>query len=82
MNWVMELYESTKKLDLRSSVCPSTFAKTKLALSTMDAGDIVQVRLSDGEHMETVPPAVLNDGHQVLDIVKDGSSYLLYILKQ
>ncbi|MBI3017293.1 MAG: sulfurtransferase TusA family protein [Deltaproteobacteria bacterium] len=78
----MELYETTKKLDLRSAICPYTFSKTKQALTEMGSGDILQVRLNSGEHMENVPPAVLNLGHQVLDIVKDGSSYLLYIMKQ
>lgn len=78
----MELYETTKKLDLRSAICPYTFSKTKQALSEIGSGEILQVRLNGGEHMENVPPAVLNLGHQVLDIVKDGSSYLLYIMKQ
>ncbi|MBI3019671.1 MAG: sulfurtransferase TusA family protein [Deltaproteobacteria bacterium] len=78
----MEFYETTKKLDLRSAICPSTFSKTKQALTEMGSGDILQVRLNSGEHMENVPPAVLNLGHQVLDIIKDGNSYLLYIMKQ
>lgn len=78
----MELYETTKKLDLRQSICPSTFSKTKQALSQLQRGEIMQVRLSPGEQMETVPPAILHEGHQVLNIIKDGSSYLLYILKQ
>lgn len=79
---VMELYETTKKLDLRQSVCPSTFSKTKQALSQMQRGEIMQVRLSPGEQMENVPPALLHEGHQVLNIIKDGNSYLLYVLKQ
>ena len=78
----MELYETAKKLDLRQSVCPSTFSKTKQALSQIQRGEIIQVRLSPGEQMENVPPAILHEGHQVLNIIKDGNSYLLYILKQ
>ena len=77
----MELYEISKKLDLRQSFCPTTVAKTRLALTTISSGDILQVRLNPGEHMESVPPVLLNEGHQVLDIVKDGNSYLLYIVK-
>lgn len=78
----MELYASSKKLDLRKSVFPSTFVMTQQALSHVEKGDIVQVRLSPGEHMQTVPSALLHEGHQVIDIVKDGNSYVLYILKQ
>lgn len=77
----MELYEISKKLDLRKAVCPSTFSMTKHALSNVESGDIVQIRLNPGEHMENVPPALLNEGHQVLDILKDGSSFVLYIMK-
>lgn len=79
---IMELYETTKKLDLRKAVCPSTFSMTKQALSTIQKGDIMQVRLNPGEQMENVPPALLNEGHQLLDILKDGSSYVLYVMKQ
>ena len=78
----MDLYESVKKLDLRRSICPSAYSKMKSALESVNTGDILQVRLSSGEHMENVPSAVLNDGHQVIDVLKDGNSYLLYIMKQ
>ncbi|HBQ22074.1 MAG: hypothetical protein A2Z91_03570 [Deltaproteobacteria bacterium GWA2_38_16] len=78
----MELYETVKKLDLRADICPFTFSKTKQALASIESGDIIQVRLNAGEHMENVPTSVLSEGHQVIDIVKDGSSYLLYIMKQ
>jgi TusA-related sulfurtransferase len=78
----MELYETTKKLDLRRAICPSTFSMTKQALSDVESGEMIQVRVNPGEHMDNVPSAVLHDGHQVLDIVKDGSSYVLYIMKQ
>ena len=78
----MELYQVSKKLDLRKAVCPQTFSMAKQALSTIEMGDVIQVRLSPGEHMENVPSALLHEGHQVLDILKDGSSYLLYVMKQ
>ena len=78
----MQLYETTKKLDLRHAICPSTFSMTKRALSDVASGDLIQVRLNPGEHMQTVPSQVVHEGHQVVDIVKDGSSYVLYILKQ
>ena len=78
----MELYVSSKKLDLRKSIYPSTYVLTKQALDHVEKGDIVQVRLSPGEHMQTVPPSLLHEGYQVIDIVKDGNSFVLYILKQ
>lgn len=78
----MEHYETTKKLDLRHVICPATFSMTREALSNIQSGDVIQVRLNSREHMENVPNAVLHDGHQVLDIIKDGSSYVLYIMKQ
>lgn len=78
----MEFYETAKKLDLRTSICPQTFSKTKLALAQINSGDILQVRVNPGEHMENVPCLTLREGHQIIDIIKDGGSYVLYIMKQ
>lgn len=77
----MEIYEVSKKLDLRTAVCPQTFVKAKLALAQIESGDILQVRVNPGEHMENVPQMTIRDGHQIVDVVKDGNSYLLYIMK-
>ncbi len=77
----MELYEAVKKLDLRQVVCPTTSTLTQNALAAIEKGDIVQIRLNPGEQMDNVPEVVLHAGHKIMDILKDGNSYILYVMK-
>lgn len=45
-----------------------TFVKTKLQLEKLDAGDILEVLLNEGEPLENVPKTAKEQGYNVLDI--------------
>jgi TusA-related sulfurtransferase len=64
---------STKQLDITKEHCPMTFVKTKIELSKLRAGDILEVLLSEGEPLENVPKSATEQGFKVLHIehVKD-----------
>lgn len=53
-------------LDLRGVECPLNFVKTKIQLEKMLSGEILEVWLDPGEAIESVPPSVLEEGHQIL----------------
>ncbi len=55
-------------LDITSDVCPITFVKTKLLIEKMKSGEILEVRLTEGEPLENVPRSVREEGHEVLSI--------------
>lgn len=59
---------STQTLDITREHCPMTFVKTKLALSKMAAGDVLEVLLLEGEPLENVPKSAAEQGFKVLDI--------------
>ena len=40
---------ATKTLDITKEHCPMTFVKTKIELSRLQTGDILEVLLSEGE---------------------------------
>jgi TusA-related sulfurtransferase len=54
------------RLDLRAHACPLTWVKTRVALSRIAAGDVLEVILLDGEPRENVPRSAEEDGHEVL----------------
>jgi TusA-related sulfurtransferase len=64
----------TVTLDITKDHCPMTFVKTKLQLSKMQPGDILEILLTAGEPLENVPRSVVEHGFQVLEVtpVKDG----------
>lgn len=69
-------------VDITDKVCPLTFVKAKVAMEELDNGQILAVRMNDGEPVQNVPRSFKDDGHQVLqlDDNNDGT-YTLYVQK-
>ena len=63
----------TKQLDITKEHCPMTFVKTKIELSRLQPGDLLEVLLAEGEPLENVPRSATEQGFKVLEIthVKD-----------
>ncbi|MBR6715541.1 MAG: sulfurtransferase TusA family protein [Prevotella sp.] len=57
-----------KILDITKEHCPMTFVKTKIALSRLQEGDILEVLLSEGEPLDNVPRNAKEQGYHVLGI--------------
>jgi len=55
--------------DLRGVTCPLNFVKTKIELSTLKTGDLLEVWLDDGHPIENVPGSLRNEGHEILSAV-------------
>jgi TusA-related sulfurtransferase len=45
-----------------------TFVLTKAALDDLEEGEILAVRLNDGEPAENMPRSLKDEGHQVLKL--------------
>lgn len=71
--------EADLDLDITDEVCPMTFVRTKLALEQMAVGQILNIRLRDGEPVHNVPRAVRDHGHEVLSLAGSGDG--LFTLK-
>jgi len=69
-------------VDIRGEVCPMTYVRTKLALETLRAGDVLEVHLRGDEPRRNVPASAQDDGHAVLSLVPQGDgSYVLRLRK-
>ena len=69
-------------VDITDVVCPVTFVKAKVALEELDEGQILSIRMNDGEPVQNVPRSIKEGGHQILklDDNEDGT-YTLYVKK-
>jgi TusA-related sulfurtransferase len=67
-------------LDITSDICPITFVKAKLLMEKMAAGEVAEVRLSEGEPLENVPRSVVDEGHQVLSLQADDQQPGIHVL--
>jgi len=53
-------------LDLSGVACPMNFVKTKIKLTTMPAGSLLDVILDDGEPIENVPLSLQEQGQTIV----------------
>ena len=69
-------------VDITDVVCPVTFVKAKVALEELDEGQILSIRMNDGEPVQNVPRSIKEEGQQILklDDNEDGT-YTLYVKK-
>ncbi len=59
-------------LDMRGTLCPINWVKTKLALEELTEGETLVVFLDDGEPMRNVPRSAKAEGHRILRVEEQG----------
>lgn len=69
-------------LNLENIACPNNFVRTKLKLEEMEAGQVLEVILDDGEPIRNVPRAVKEEGHEILKAEKIDNKWKILIKKQ
>jgi TusA-related sulfurtransferase len=65
---------ATFQLDITREHCPMTFVKTKIELAKLQAGDQLEVLLTEGEPLENVPRTAEEQGYRVLSVERVGDS--------
>ena len=66
-------------IDATDKVCPLTFVKAKVAIDELDDGEVIAIRMNDGEPVQNVPRSIKEEGHQILKLVnnEDGTYNLI-----
>ncbi|SHH66246.1 TusA-related sulfurtransferase [Sporobacter termitidis DSM 10068] len=72
-------YTIDETVDITDVVCPVTFVKAKVALEELDEGQILSIRMNDGEPVQNVPRSIKEEGHQILKLLdnEDGTYNLI-----
>lgn len=75
-------FEIDDTVDITDVVCPTTFVKAKVALEELDDGQILAVRMNDGEPVQNVPRSIKEEGHQTLKLTaNEDGTYTLIVRK-
>ena len=71
--------EVENTVDITDKVCPLTFVKAKVAIDELDDGEVIAIRMNDGEPVQNVPRSIKEEGHQILKLVnnEDGTYNLI-----
>ena len=69
-------------VDVTDVKCPTTFVKAKVALEELDEGQILAVRLNDGEPVQNVPRSLKEEGHEILKLNDNQDGTFTLIVKK
>ena len=70
------------KVDITDVVCPVTFVKAKVALEELEDGQILAIRMNNGEPVQNVPRSFKEEGQQILKLIdNENGTYDLIVKK-
>lgn len=75
-------FEIDDNVDITDVVCPTTFVKAKVALEELDDGQIIAVKMNDGEPVQNVPRSIKEEGHQILKLINNEDGTYTLIVKK
>ncbi len=79
----MEGVSPDKTINIKGLVCPYTFVKAKLAIESMEIGQVLEILLDYEEASRSIPKSMEDHGQKVLDVKKiNESDWLLLIRKE
>jgi TusA-related sulfurtransferase len=78
----MEDIKVDKKLDIKGVKCPYTLVKSKLAIESIEVGQVLEVTLDYPEAADSIPTAMLNYGHSVLKVEKINPDDWIVLIKK
>lgn len=71
-----------EEVDITDVVCPVTFVKAKVALEELEDGQILSIRLKDGEPVQNVPRSIKEEGHRILKLLDNGDGTYNLLVKK
>jgi tRNA 2-thiouridine synthesizing protein A len=71
-----------KAIDITAETCPMTYVRTRLALDTMETGQILLVRLKGEDPLRNVPRAAADQGHDPLELLEQPDGTWLLVVRK
>lgn len=80
---ILEIVKPDRSLDIRGLVCPFTFVKAKLAMESMEVGQVLEIVLDCEEASRSIPRAMKEHGQTLLKTEKiTDRDWILLIRKE
>lgn len=78
----MDEIQFDEQVDITDKVCPMTFVKAKVTMDELEDGEILAIRMNDGEPVQNVPRSMKEEGHKILKLQdNEDGTYTLYFRK-
>ena len=59
-------------VDITDVVCPVTFVKAKMSMEELEDGQILEIKMNEGEPILNVPRSFKEEGHKVIEVNNNG----------
>ena len=67
------------RIDLGGVPCPQNSSRALLALESMEPGEQLELLIDHGEPRERVPVSLEWEGHEILEMGRQGGQWLLLV---
>lgn len=74
--------KADKKINIKGQVCPYTFVRSKLAIESIEVGQILEIILDYPEAARNVPRSMEDQGHKVLKVEKINDTDWLIVVQK
>ena len=78
----MAEFQVDDTVDITDVVCPLTFVKAKVAIEELEDGQILSVKMNEGEPVQNVPRSLKEEGHQILKLLDNGDGTYNLLIKK
>jgi TusA-related sulfurtransferase len=73
---------STHTLNLRGIPCPLNLVKAKLAIEKIEIGDILEIKLDDGEPIQNLPVSLSRQGQEILATTRRENHFCVQVRRR
>lgn len=78
----MSEYAPDLFVDITDVVCPMTFVKAKVAIEELEDGQILEVKMNEGEPLLNVPRSFKEEGHKVLNVINNNDGTFTVLVEK
>lgn len=79
----MSNFKEDEAVDITDVVCPITFVKAKIAIEELEKGQILKVKMNEGDPIKNVPRSFKEEGHKVLEVINnEDGTFTVFIEKE
>lgn len=69
-------------VDITDVVCPITFVKAKIAIEELEDGQILEIKMNEGEPLLNVPRSLKEEGHKVTSVTNnEDGTFTIFVEK-
>ncbi len=79
----MEEIAADKRINIKGFVCPYTFVKAKLAIESLEVGQVLEILLDSEEASRNIPKSMEDHGQKMLKNEKiNDTDWILVVRKE